>query len=296
VSQKAIPIPERRASLLRKSEYLVAGYFLLSAVRAAVHRRPLGAVVDVAVPLVFCGLAWMERRAGAGWVAVLRDWLLLPVLLVAYWNVDWSGASSHSPGWEYRWIALDRLLLDALGGRALIESCGSLWPAVLELLYLGLYALPPILLGVVYVSGRRAQADDFLATMLAGALTAYALLPLFPTRSPGVLFPAQDLPSVTTLFRRLNVWVLGNFDIHASIFPSGHVAVAFSAAFGMMRVLPERRWLGRLLLLYAALVAVNTVYARYHYAVDGLAGFVISLVVCRMYPARFGLRDSAHGT
>jgi membrane-associated phospholipid phosphatase len=286
VSVKAIPIPEPRASLLRKSEYLVAGYFLLSAVRATMHRRALGAAVDVAVPLVFCGLAWVERRGATAWVAILRDWLIPPVLLVAYWNVDWSGAAPHWLGWEYRWIELDRLLLDRFGGRAVIESCGSLWPAVLELLYLGLYALPPILLGVVYLSGRRARADDFLATMLAGALAAYALLPLFPTRSPGEVFPGQDLPSVTTLFRQANVWLLGNFDIHTSIFPSGHVAVAFSAAFGMMRVFPERRGLGRLLIVYATLVAVNTVYARYHYAVDGLAGFAISLAVNRVCPPR----------
>ena len=45
-----------------------------------------------------------------------------------------------------------------------------------------------------------------------------------------------------------------------------------------MRTLPERPWVGRALLVLAILIAVATVYGRYHYAVDALAGFGVSLV------------------
>jgi len=44
----------------------------------------------------------------------------------------------------------------------------------------------------------------------------------------------------------------------------------------MLLYLPERRRLGWGLLVYAVLVSIATVYGRYHYAVDALAGLGIS--------------------
>ena len=87
----------------------------------------------------------------------------------------------------------------------------------------------------------------------------------------------MDLPRVTTALRRLNLTILGGVGIHSSVFPSAHVSSAFSGAWGLFVFLRERRWVGRGMLLYAVSVSVATVYGRYHYAVDALAGFAISL-------------------
>jgi len=80
-----------------------------------------------------------------------------------------------------------------------------------------------------------------------------------------VIFLGQDLPSYATPFRRFHLWMLGNDGIHTSVFPSTHVAGAFAAAFGAFRTLPERRWVGRSLLVIASLIAIATFYGRYHY-------------------------------
>ena len=56
-----------------------------------------------------------------------------------------------------------------------------------------------------------------------------------------------------------------------------HVAGAFSAAFALLRLLPERRWVGWMLLALAVLIATATIYGRYHYAADALAGLAISV-------------------
>ena len=45
----------------------------------------------------------------------------------------------------------------------------------------------------------------------------------------------------------------------------------------MIRLLPERKWVGRLLLGLAVSIAFATVYGRYHYTVDALAGFAVSV-------------------
>jgi membrane-associated phospholipid phosphatase len=46
----------------------------------------------------------------------------------------------------------------------------------------------------------------------------------------------------------------------------------------MLLIVPERRGIGVLLLIYAFSVSVATVYGRYHYAADVIAGFGVSLV------------------
>lgn len=84
------------------------------------------------------------------------------------------------------------------------------------------------------------------------------------------------MPDITTVWRTVNVWLLDKWDISSSVFPSGHVAVAFSCAFGILRALPEKRGAFLSVLTIAAMIFTATVYCRYHYFVDGLASLIIS--------------------
>jgi len=262
--------------LLRTNEWLLVAYFALASARAAFRGQVSHALVDLSAPLIFVVLGLVERRIPRLWVGIVRDWVTMPFLLLAYWNVDWLVSPHQSYDFERRWVALDRILLEY--GRGIIESCGAWLPAVLEICYTALWVLAPVLLGVLYMCRRWKESERFLFTLFAGTMLSYALLPMFPSIPPRVVFPSLDLPAALTVFRRFNIWVLDNGDIRSSIFPSGHVTVAFSAAFAIRRVFSDRPWFGRLLLVFATLVAINTVYGRYHYAVDGIAGFFASLV------------------
>jgi membrane-associated phospholipid phosphatase len=62
------------------------------------------------------------------------------------------------------------------------------------------------------------------------------------------------------------------------VFPSAHVSSAFSAAWGMFVSLPEDRWIGVCMFAYAVSVSVATVYGRYHYTADVLAGVAVSVL------------------
>ncbi len=138
--------------------------------------------------------------------------------------------------------------------------------------------MPPLAIAYFYIRRERRRLDEFLFPFLLGTLMTYSLLPLFPSEAPRFVFAGQDLPGVETVFRRFSLWILNHCDIRASVFPSGHVTVGFSAAFAMMLAMPEQRRAGWILLVIALLVLVDTVYGRYHYAADGLAGLLVSLV------------------
>jgi membrane-associated phospholipid phosphatase len=130
----------------------------------------------------------------------------------------------------------------------------------------------------LYLYRRRQRAAGFLSVFVLAVVGAYALFPYFPSEPPRTVFPGEDLPTFLTPFRSFNLWLLGGWGIHTSVFPSAHVSGAFSAALAMRRLLPEKPWAWRLLLVLAVLIALATVYGRYHYLVDALAGVAVALV------------------
>jgi membrane-associated phospholipid phosphatase len=209
--------------------------------------------------------------------------LPLGLILPAYWQINWFGSSSWI-AWQQTWLAWDRQILDGWKLRALVEALGPAIPTFLEAAYMCLYLLPTLAMGAIYLCGRRDRVDQFLTTLFLGVFTTYALLPHFPTNSPRLAFPGMDLPNYGGIFRAANVWVLNHLDISTSVFPSGHVSVAFSVAFGSLRALPEHRRLSVGFFTAATAVYVATIYGRYHYAVDGLASIVIACLAFWISP------------
>ncbi len=213
-----------------------------------------------------------------------RDWLpFVPVLLI-YHEMGLLTLPQPTHSLEARWVVWDQLVLRG-GAKALIESLGPVLPSVLEIAYLLVYALGPVSVAMLYVYGRRNRVDAFLFVFLLAVFLSYAQFPFWPSEPPRVLFPRDDLPTYATVFRSFNLWLLRVGGIHTSVFPSGHVAAATAAAAGMVLYLPEHKWVGRVLGVVAVLIAVATVYGRYHYLADAVAGLVmtgVALLIARL--------------
>ena len=214
------------------------------------------------------------------------------MLLLAYQEMGWFAAPQYGHPLETNWVAWDRLFLRG-GAKAAIEAFGPLLPSILEIAYSLVYTLAPFCLAVLYIYRRRDRVDRFLFLVTIGVLLCYAQFPFWPSEPPRVVFLGQDLPSSDTIFRRFNLWLLGNAGIHTSVFPSAHVAAAFSAAFGMWRTLPEHKWVGRFLFVMALLIAIATVYGRYHYFADAAAGLSMAFGALALTMVRDARRLSA---
>jgi len=268
---------------LRSAEWLLVIYF--GYVAAIAPRFPLQPqiawrpfLVEMLVSALFLALAYGESREHAELFSIVRDWVSVALLLLAYREMDWFSSTPHSFDLELGWVEWDRTILYRWGLQRGIEALGSLVPAILELCYALVYAIAPFLVAVLYFQHRRSRVNGALFLYLLGTLLAYALFPYFPSDPPRVAFGGSDMPNVTTALRELNLWLVGNYGIHSSVFPSAHVSSAFSAAWALFAFMPERRGYGWGMLVYAACVAVATVYGRYHYAADAGAGIAISMV------------------
>jgi membrane-associated phospholipid phosphatase len=268
---------------LRKCEIvLVAYFFYLAALAPWFHDRPRAdiRVLGIAgiVTSVIVALAWFDSRSRHAGFSIARDWVSLGLVLAAYRSLDLFSPENYTFALERSWVVWDHLVLDHWGLRKAIESSGPALPVYFEFCYLltsgaGVYGL-----AVLYLRRKRNLAGEFLFIYILGTLLAYAIIPWFPSEPPRVVFPLLDSPHVLTAIRRYNLDVLSHAGIHAGVFPSAHVSSTFSAAWGLFAVLPKQKLFGWLFLIYAASVAVATVYGRYHFAVDAVAGIAVSIV------------------
>jgi len=264
---------------LRPYEWLIIAYFTYVAAIAPIfiphgETRWLPAAISAVVAAILFGLTL--------YYSVLRDWIPIACTLAAYREMNWFTPSVRDHHLERAWILWDRWLLDTEHLRAAIESLGALLPSCLEICYVLVYAIAPISLTILFLNSppnlRRQRVNTFWLAYIAGTLGAYALFPYFPSDPPRTVFEGADLPTIITIFRRFNLAILGKYGIHSSVFPSAHVSAAFSCAWGLLMAMPDRRRYGFMVAIYASLVAIATIYGRYHYATDALAGLTISLL------------------
>jgi membrane-associated phospholipid phosphatase len=268
---------------LRSAEWLLVLYFAYVAAIAARFPiehpwvwRPL--LVELLVCTLFLALAYGEMHEHATLFSVIRDWTSVALVLVAYREMNWFSTLARNFSLELKWEEWDRNILYQGGLQRLVEAFGALGPFYLEACYALVYAVAPFVVAIFYLQRRFTRVNSAVFLYLLGTLLAYALFPFFPSDPPRIAFAGDDLPNYFTSLRHLNLWLVNDYGIHSSVFPSAHVSSAFSAAWALFAFLPERRRYGWGMLIYAVSVAVATVYGRYHYAADAVAGFAISLV------------------
>ena len=274
---------------VRRAEWIIfaflvyaptATFFVPTPPRLGLHL----VLLNLTVILAYAALVSFDFSKPRLSFSVIRDWLPLAMVILAYREMGWFARPQASHLLESHWVVWDRLVLHG-GGQAAIEFLGPVLPSILEIAYALVYALPPFALAVLYLVGRRDKADQFLTVVLMGVLLCYAQFPFWPSEPPRVVFFGQDLPVYYTVFRRFNLWMLGNYGIHTSVFPSAHVAGSVATAFGMRLALPARKWVYRSLFVTALLIAVATVYGRYHYLADATCGAVIATLVALYWRA-----------
>jgi len=250
---------------------------------------------------VFLTTAITTRWPATRWVFA---YLRFGVVLTAYREMDWFTSPGKTRALENAWIVWDRGILAWL--RPAIEAAGALFPSYLEICYAFVYGIGVFcvgtLIGIQYFAGvpaklRDDRVDRWMTMYLAATLGTYALFPYFPSDPPRVIFPGMDSPGISTVFREFNLFLVGGYGIHSSVFPSAHVSSALAAGLGLLWVLPDRpRWGGGVI-VYALSVAVATIYGRYHYAADAAGGIGMALLaalICRYWPSTASVISGPH--
>ena len=210
---------------LRSAEWLLVIYF--GYVAAVAPRFPLQQqlvwrpfLVELLVCALFLALAYGESHehaefsasSGIGFPWLCSCWRIARWIgfrrwrAISIWScVGWNGTgpsclkgicSARSNGWA-RW------------GRCILELC-----------YLLVYAVAPVLVAVLYLQHRRERVNGALFLYLLGTLAAYALFPYFPSDPPRIAFGGSDMPNIVTALRQLNLWLLTATAFTPACFPA----------------------------------------------------------------------------
>lgn len=147
---------------------------------------------------------------------------------------------------------------------------------VLHLCYMAFWLLLPAM-ALALLRGPRRDLAAFVWTALNAYLLCFAAFVVFPVEGPRLHLP--PLPDhLQGPLTRLCHAITASGAARAAAFPSSHVAVSLVIAAC------AARWRPRLLPVFAAVaagIAVATVYGRFHYAVDVLAGAAFAVASWR---------------
>ena len=170
------------------------------------------------------------------------------------------------------------------------------WLAVSELFYASYCSYYFMVGGVGIALFLRSRQQFFhyvsvLSFLFYVCYLIYILLPIIGPRAFFHQVEGYSLPQATQqlavtdaypeavqagVFYRLMRWVYRVFEAPGAALPSSHVAVALCTVYFSFRYLPRIRYVH---LAVAVLLCLSTVYCRYHYALDVLAGLIAAAVL-----------------
>ena len=270
--------------LARWTTTLTASYLAITAALMAVlgHAVP-GRVWLVAVHLALAVSLLILNRASppAGILRVIRDWhplLLFPFLYKEVERLaavigDWR-LTAAIPAWESALFAgqPSQYLSERLAFVPLSEY--------LHFCYLAHVIVIPAVAAYWYVSGRRAAFAELLLLLTTVLLGSYLFFILLPVDSPYYLSQRLGPPLSGHFFFDLVHQMSARGGARGGAFPSAHVSGALVVTLVAWR---RQRRLAYLLVPLTGGVMIATVYGRFHYALDALAGAGLAIAVVAAY-------------
>jgi membrane-associated phospholipid phosphatase len=297
-------------SKLRITEKTLLAFFaalFIASLTLSLPGATLGvlAVLNVIVGCLIVALSKDDLVERSRMASAIRDWLPALLMLLAYRESGLFIRPDPAHRLDHLFILWDRTMLHGRWVEWALYSCAPGLQHYLEMFYLLCYPLVPLGFAALYLArssitahrerggmpkdlsfrgvprprddeeSRRVMFDKFWTAVLLATLFCYAVYPFFPLTPPRVLFNDVPGPTVPPLLRNMNLWVLDHFSVQACLFPSAHAAAVTATALAVRAYMPR---LGILFCVAALSVAAATVYGRYHYMADTVAGVLVGVV------------------
>lgn len=237
------------------------------------------------------GGAWLESF----WGRLVRLWA--PVVFF-WWAYTWAGRALHvyhSPdtSWDDRLIAAEERLFGqpsltwALNPRRFLTEA-------MHFFYASYYLYTPALGIWFHASGRIVEFEAMSSAVLLGYAVSYLLFSLVPVRGPrwglleaGLLDRSRQVLSGYWITAQMNRVMYGGVAHRGGAMPSSHSSTAVVFAIWSWRAWG---WEGGIIaLVLVAGMWAGSVYGRYHYVIDIMAGAALGLVAVILSDAIFAL-------
>jgi membrane-associated phospholipid phosphatase len=274
----------------RYTELVVAFYLLVTAGLVLASRQLVPNWERyVLLHLAICGaivlLRYVPEKLPAP-LQFIRDWYPVPLFLFFYKEVEVFAASFGN--WSLTGLIRQVEVILFHGHPSLYLSEIYDWVALSEYLHFCYFfhnIQIPLIGGYWYLT-RRPVFREMLFLLCATLCLSYLFYILFPVDSPFYLAEPPGAPLAGHFFYELVHFVSERGGARGGAFPSSHVSV--SLIIWLTAWYRQRNLAYGLAPITAGLI-LATVYGRFHYVLDLVAGFALAFSVIGFY--RYFLKD-----
>jgi membrane-associated phospholipid phosphatase len=245
---------------------------------------------------------YIRSHSNSKIVRALHTFYIIPLVILVFKTVEKLSFALHGRDYDNVLIAIDRSIFGVNPTVWLYEHFPKipLLTEIMQLCYFSYYIIPVILATEFFIRRRQVKAGDYyrdeLETLrfilIYGLLTSYAVYIMLPGIGPRFTLHdfwsiSKELPGV--LLTEPIRWFInlaenirvGMTSIQAAqavtrdVFPSGHTEITLLGIILAFRLKARSRWL--VLFLGTGLI-FSTIYLRYHYVIDVIAGALLAII------------------
>ncbi len=288
-------------SVLRPSDLLTLSFLALlsglAVFSAPVNRSWAGTIATYAVLATAILMAAVYRRRVGPAKKGLYLAVVVTVITVAtvFNSLGALIAGIHATTFDARLIAVDHAIFGVHPTVWLERLVNPQLTGLLQFAYISYYFIPLSLGAVLIARGRYGEFEEILFGILLCFYLSYVGYLLVPATGPRFTLShlqtggLQVSPFIASIQDTLNALEKNKTDA----FPSGHTAVSLMSLY--------YAWKAREKILFAVLIPVvtglliSTVYLRYHYVIDVIAGVALTGLTIALAPGLRCLLSGAHG-
>jgi membrane-associated phospholipid phosphatase len=261
----------------------VTGFLLAFAVR-----RDPSVLLVLLGHIAVIGLILVLGRYSSGIALFVRHWYILVYVPLCYKEIPYLVVKLGLRDADPILAHWDRLI----GATNLVSWLGTIQNRVLTEFLQVIYSLfIPGVAGLGVLCWYRTSRTDFRRAgflIAATFLLSYLGYLVLPARGPH--FIGHFSPALQGLwsFHFLQSAVDSLEGVQYDCFPSGHVAVVLVGSYLARKISSAVFWVFS---TFAGLVAVSTIYLRYHYVIDVLAGIVLAILLLLVFNSVYKMLD-----
>jgi membrane-associated phospholipid phosphatase len=273
-------------SMNSSTDRIVALYLITTGALILIFRETLStfrliAALHLVGATATAYLGYIRRTRMPGSVGFVHDWYPVMLLPVLYKEVEFLAEAFGNWGLTGRLQRIESTLFGGQPSLFLSEKLPSVvLSEFLHFCYFSYLLWVPVIGGYWYFTGKRVQFHKLLFLVFSTYAVNYLVYILFPVDSPFYLQPALGRPFEGHLFYDLVHFLSAHGGARGGAFPSSHVSI--STVILLLTFQYEKRWAVWLLPVYGGLVFA-TVFGRFHYVVDVLAGWTLAFMIVGSY-------------
>ncbi len=251
------------------------GAILLICHRNIEHAGRYIAIHTVIALGILC-LAVAARHSRNKLARFARHWYPLPLYIFFFEELQGLVHAIY-PGWFDRWlIQFDFNLAGIHPSLWLARFAGPVLNDFMQFAYMTYFLYLPLLPALLYVHRERLAFWTVMVSTAIAHYSVYVMAVLLPVESPFYSLASLQSKPLTGGTCTAVINLIEHFGrVHGAAFPSAHVAGSMVAIAASWRY---RRWLFWVCLPFFGSMCVATVYGRYHYVADVLAGLAVGAI------------------